>query len=173
MKISSEMVVEQVDTTLDGRGEEAVGFFAAVERNLAAIAMPKVSWSAESGDTGFLRALLGNRRDFLRVQHSRFREYSVVVFVRTCGSLLRASMLVIASPRFANDVRRALRLGGGAGRFELGAEFDLFDTIDLADFVAVTRLAFSSAVREFRRLDPTSDSDSGSGFDPPGADDSA
>lgn len=159
MKLHESMVVEQSDTLLDGLGNEAVGFYLAVERKLELIEAPGVTWEMESGDTGLLRAMLGRRTDFLRVRHARFSEYSVLISARPNGTTLHLSWLMLATARLANDLRRSLRLDGdGVGRFDVGAELDLLDVLRLNDFFAVTKLAFRSAIHAIGHAESNDDS---------------
>jgi hypothetical protein len=148
MKLHESMIVEQSDTLLDGLGDEAVGFYLAVEKKLDEINAPDVSWTMQSADTGLLRAVLGHRRDFLTIRHASFPEYSVWLSARTNGTVLHISWMAVAKARLVNDLRRALRFrDDSAGRFDVGAELDVLDALFLSDFFAVTKLAFKTAVR--------------------------
>lgn len=153
MKITDGLIAEQKHVALDNLGGEVVGFRVAVERKLVMVGAPHVKWTLESGDTGFFRALAGNRLDFMRVEDSRFREYMVLISARSTGSLLHASWLVLVTPRLINDLRRAVRFDAGGGRFDLGAELDFLDNMRLNDFLAVTKLAFKTAIRELTKAD--------------------
>ena len=167
MNLHESMIVEQSDTVLDGLGNEAVGFYLAVERKLGNIEAPGVTWGMESGDTGFLRAILGRRADFLRIRHARFAEYSVLVSARQNGTALHLSWLVLAKARLLDDLRRSLRPGGdGSDRFHIGAELDLLDVLRLNDFFVVTKLAFKSAIQGLAHGDAVDKSASIDAFDP-------
>jgi hypothetical protein len=166
MKLHESMIVEQSDTMLDGLSNEAVGFYLAVEHKLERIKAPEVTWNMESGDTGLFRAMLGQRTDLLRIRHARFSEYSVLISARQNGTALHLSWLVFASARFANDLRRSVRLDGDGGdRFEIGAELDLLDVLRLNDFFAVTKLAFKSAIQGLGRADAADDAASADPFE--------
>ena len=148
MKLHDTMIVEQSDTLLDGLGDEAVGFYLAVEKKLHEIRAPEVSWTMESADAGLLRAILGHRQDFLTIRHASFPEYSVWVSARANGRVLHLSWIVLARARLANDLRRAIRFrDDSGGRFDLGAELDVLDVLFLNDFLAATKLAFRTALR--------------------------
>lgn len=165
MKLHEAMIVEKSDVVLDGLGDEAVGLYAAVERKLALIDAPGITWEIESGETSFVGALAGKFRDFLTIRHDRFREYTVLVSARRTGRVLHLSWIVVARARLMNDLKRAVRLDGEAeGRFQLGAELDFFDALDLNDFFAVTKLAFRAAVREFGQPDEAEDDHAGAGW---------
>jgi hypothetical protein len=149
VKLQEMSVIEQSETLLDGLGHEAVGLQLGIEKKLAAIAAPGVAWRMESGRTGWLQAVAGKRRDFLRIDFAPLSEYSVLISARPFGTALHVCWLLFASPRLANDVRRALRLDAEPGtRFDVGSELDLLDRWDLGAFVAATRLALRSAIRE-------------------------
>lgn len=153
MNIQDYIIAKQSHTLLDGQGGETFGLYEAVEAKLATIADPEVSWSMESGDTGLLRALTGKRRELLRIQHRRFREYTVMIAARAHGTALHVSWLLMVSPSFLKDVRRATGLrSAGDGRFEIGSELDPLDVLDLDAFVAETRLALRAAVHELTEL---------------------
>jgi hypothetical protein len=107
----------------------------------------------ETGDTGFFRAMLGKRRHFLRIEHGRFKEHVVLVSARSHGTALFVSWLLLAVPRLANDLQRALRPSADSeSRFDIGAELDVLDAIDLNAFLAVTRLALRTAIRELTNV---------------------
>ncbi len=143
------MIAEQLHRILEGLGDEAVGLTVAVERQLRAVAAPHVSWQMDTVETGPLRGLTGKRRDFLVVQHEHLREYRVLVCGRAYGTALQASWFLMASPRIANDLVRALRLTEEKeGRYDVGAELDVFDMIDLNAFIGITRLALKKAITE-------------------------
>jgi len=126
-----------------------------------------VTWEMESGDTGLLRAILGRRTDFLRIRHARFSEYSVLVSARANGTALHLSWLVLATARFANDLRRSLRVGvDGGGRFEVGAELDWLDVLRLNDFFAVTKLAFKYAIKAVANAESIDESTPSDPFGP-------
>ena len=149
MKIQDCMISEQAHSLLDGLGQHEVGLQRAVQRKLAAIGDPDITWAMETGETGFFRAMLGKRRDVLVVNNVRFTEYAVLIAARPHGSVLHVAWMLLVEPRLARDVRRALRLDAGPGdRFEVGAELDAIDLIDLRAFIGITRLALKHAIRE-------------------------
>jgi hypothetical protein len=155
MKLHEMMIAEQFDTLLEGLGQEAVGLQLGVERRLAAIGAPGVSWGMESGETGFFRALAGRRRDLLCIDYHRLPEYRVLISARPFGSVLHVSWFLFVSPKIGKDIRRAFRLGAEPGkRFEVGAELDFFDLCDLNAFVGLTKLALRAAIRELADAEP-------------------
>ncbi len=149
MKIQDCMISDQAHSLLDGLGPHEVGLHRAVQRKLATIGAPDITWAMETGETGFLRAMLGKRRDVLLIQNIHFTEYAVLVAARSHGTVLHVAWMVLVEPRLARDVRRALRLDADPGRrFEVGAELDAIDMIDLRAFIGITRLALTHAIRE-------------------------
>ncbi|MBI4032572.1 hypothetical protein HY374_02605 [Candidatus Berkelbacteria bacterium] len=153
MKISDFMIAEQRNELLDGLGHEAVGLTLAVERRLQAIGAPGVSWRMETIEPGLLRALLGKRRDCLLIENSSacLREYMVLISARRLGTALHITWTLAAAPRIGNDIRRATRFGtDGESRYEIGAELDVLDWLELDGFIRVTRLALKKAVAELR-----------------------
>jgi hypothetical protein len=151
-------VPDQSHTVLDGLGDEVVGFYDAVERKLAAIGDPEISWRFETGETGFFRALVGKRRDLLVITHEKFTEYNVLLAARAHGTALHVAWMLMVEPRLAKDLRRALRLDAEPGtRFEIGSEMDAIDLMDFRAFLGITRLVLKHAVRELTDQEPEID----------------
>jgi len=149
VKLRELLIAEQAHSVLDRVGREAVGLSLAVERHLRSIGDPAISWRMETAETGFLRALAGKRRDVLVVEHARLREYVVVISARAHGRVLHVAWMVLLTPRLAGDLRRLVRFEAEAGgRFDIGAELDVFDAMDLKAFLGITRLALRQAIRE-------------------------
>jgi len=161
MNIKDYMIADSSNTLLDAVGHEFVGLYDAVERKLKAVGAPEVMWRMETGETSFLRALCGKRRDFLWIEHARLREHVVLIGAHRYGTALHVSWLLLARPRLVNDIRRALNVdANGESRFDIGAELDVFDTLDLDAFLAVTRLALRTAMRELVNTDREEDIES-------------
>ncbi len=149
MRLHEFMIADQVHSVLDGLGREVVGLHLAVERSLRSIGAPEISWRMETAETGFFRALAGKRRDMLMIEHSRLREYAVLISSRAHGRVLHVAWMILVTPRLASSFRRLVRFEAESGaRFEIGAELDLFDVMDLKAFIGVTRLALKHAIRE-------------------------
>ena len=154
------MIVEQNHRVIDRLGHEALGLQLSVERKLAAIGDPQISWREETAETGFFRALIGKRRDVLVIAHARLREYLVLIVCRAHGTVLHVGWMVVVTPRLANDLRRAVRLDVEPGtRFEVGGDLDLFDVMDLKAFIGTTRLALNHAIREVAERDGVAEGD--------------
>ena len=149
MRLHGLLIADQTHSVLDGLGGEVVGLHLAVERKLQTIGDPEISWRMETAETGFFRALAGKRRDMLVIEHSRLREYAVLISSRAHGRVLHVAWMVLVTPRLASDLRRIVRFEAEPGtRFELGAELDVFDVMDLRAFVSISRLVLRSAIRE-------------------------
>jgi hypothetical protein len=143
------MIAEQAHSVLDAAGGEVVGLHLAVERHLRSIGDPAVAFRMETAETGFLRALAGKRRDVLVIRHARLREYVVLISARAHGRVLHVAWMVLLTPQLAGDLRRLVRFEVEAGaRFDIGAELDVFDVMDLKAFLGITRLALRQAIRE-------------------------
>jgi hypothetical protein len=152
MQLRDYQIAEQFHQLLEGLGDEAMGLLVAVEGKLTAVAAPDISWEMQSVDTGLLRSLAGKRRDFLVIEHRKFKEYRILISARAYGTVLQASWLLVAAPRFSNEVVRAMRLTADAkGRHDIGAELDTLAMMDLNAFVGITRLALRRAVAELTK----------------------
>ena len=149
MKLHDSMIAEQAHTLLDGFGHEVVGLHLAVERKLKAIGAPHITWRMDTGETGFFRALAGKRRDLLVIEHERFCEFAVLISAHGLGKVLHVAWMVLVTARLASDVRRLFRFETEPGqRFEIGAELDVFDVMDLKAFIGISRLALRQAIRD-------------------------
>ena len=149
MRLHECKIADEAHWILDGLGHDVVGLLLAVERKLAALHDPDISWRTTTAETGFFRALAGKRRDVLVIEHSRFREHAVLVSCKAHGVVLHVSWMVVVTPRLANDMQRLIRFEKGPGqRFDVGAELDVFDVMDLRAFFDITRLVLKKAMRE-------------------------
>ena len=158
MRLDEAMIVEQSHALLDGLGDQAIELYLAAERKLAAIAAPEVTWRMNSGDTGLFAALRGKTLDLLTIRHERFREFVVCISARPNGGVLHASWLLVARARLANDFRRAVRLDpNSTDRFDIAAEMTFVDLLKCSDFLALTKLAFTTAIRELTNADEERD----------------
>ena len=158
MRLHQLMIADQVYSVLDELGHEVVGLHLAVERKLRSIHDPEISWYMDTAETGFFRALGGKRRDVLVIEHSRLREYAVLISSRAHGRVLHVAWVILVTPRLASKLRRIVRFEAEPGaRFDIGAELDVFDVMDLKAFIGITRLALKHAIREL--------TDDGSVFD--------
>jgi hypothetical protein len=147
MKLRDFMIADQFHKLIQGLGDEAIGLIVAVEKELESVGAPGISWRVDTVETGLLKGLAGKRRDFLLIEHGRFREYRVLVCSHPCGTALHVSWLLMATPMLVNEVKRAFRLGTEKdARFDIGAELDVFDMIDLNAFISITRMAVMNAV---------------------------
>ena len=163
MMLTEQHIAEQSHQLLEQLGDESIGLLATVEKHLAIVGAPDISWEQRSVDTGLLRALSGRRRDFLVVEHSKLREYQVLISARAYGTALMVTWMLTATPRLTNEIVRAMRLTSDAkGRHDIGAELDMFALIDLNAFIAITRLVLKKAVADLTDDEETDQSDSSS-----------
>lgn len=154
MRMRSPLLAAQRSTLLGRLAHEIVGIQLALERQLAMIGDPDITWRTEVAETGFFRALVGKHRDTLVVSHRRFREYAVVVLFEPHGTALHVVWAVQITPKLRNDLLRFLRLDIESGaRFDIGAELDAFDVMDFRAFLSATRMALNFAIREFTHRD--------------------
>ena len=161
MKLADYAIAEQSHQLLEGVGEDGLGLLAAVERHLTIVDAPDLSWEMQSVDTGLLRALSGRCRDFLVVEHAKLKEYQVLISARDYGTALLVTWMLTATPRLTNEIVRAIRLTSDArGRHDVGAELDVFASMDLNAFVAISRLALKKAVAELTDDEATDKDDS-------------
>ncbi len=149
MKLRELMIADQAHSVIDGAGHEVVGLHLAVERRLHAIGDPDISFHMETAETGFLRALTGKRRDVLLIEHARLREYVALISARGHGRALHVAWMILLTPHLIGDLRRLVRFEAEPrARFDIGAELDVFDVMDLKAFIGITRLALRQAIRE-------------------------
>ena len=143
------MIAEQAHSVHDGLGRDVVGIQLAVERKLRSIGAPEISWRMETAETGFFRALAGKRRDMLVIEHSRLREYAVLISSRAHGRVLHVAWMVLVTPGLVSDLRSVLRFTAEPeAPLDIVAELDVFDVMDLKAFIEITRLALKHAIRE-------------------------
>jgi len=121
------------------------GLVEAIQQKFAAYEAPGLSWKEESASTGFMKSLLGKRRDFLVVRNEQFPEWLVCIGARDYGRFLYVVWYLTASPRFVNKIRAA-----GSGDV-LVDELDVFDQQDVNAFVSITRMATVTATEEFAK----------------------
>ena len=154
MKLDASAVADWFDTVLDGLGHDAVGLRLAVERKLSSIGADGISWRMDTIDEGLFRAMAGQRRDFLVIEHRELREYAVLIGAEPEGSALHVVWMLTAQVRLLNDMKRILspRIDGES-RVQLGAELRLLGSLKLSAFVDLTRLALKHAIRQLTNDD--------------------
>lgn len=131
------------------RGEEE-GLVRAVEANLAAFEAPGVSWTRETVSPGWLKGLMGKKRDFLLVSHERFDDYTFFVSARDYGTSLDVSWYLATSPKGAMGkvIQQAANLVPGSAIFGALFSMDVFDQQDLNAYVTVGHRAVRKAVED-------------------------
>ena len=143
-------IVREWSTMLPECQGEGPGLVEVIKRKLGAYEIPDLSWKEESTSTGFMKSMMGKRRDFLVVRTEQFSEWLVCIGAKDYGRFLNVVWYVTTSPKFLNKMRSA-----AAGEV-LVDELDVFDQQDVNAFAAVTRMATVSATEEFaekRQLD--------------------
>jgi hypothetical protein len=166
MKLSEDNVAMQAHRLLEGVGDEGISFLSAVEKYLAIVAAPGISWRTESLDTGLLRGLLGRRRDCLMVSHTSFTEHQIGIMARPFGSMLQVSWFLVGTPRIAREVMRSMRLTDDARtRHAIGADLDFFAMLDLGAWIDATKLCFHKAIAELTGDDEMGENNIGSGHE--------
>lgn len=143
-------IVREWSTLLPECQDAGAGLIETIQRKLAAYEVPGLSWKEESASTGFLKGLMGKRRDFLVVRSEQFPEWLVCIGARDYGRFLNIVWYLTTSPKFLNKMRSA-----AAGEL-LVDELDVFDQQDVNAFASVTRMATVTATEEFaeqRNLD--------------------
>ncbi len=121
---------------------EGPGLIEAIQKKLAACEVPGLTWKEESASTGFMKSMLGKRRDFLVVRSEQFSEWLVCIGARDYGRFLDVVWYLTTSPKFLNKMRSA------AAGVVLVDELDVFDQQDVNAFAAVTRMATVTATEE-------------------------
>lgn len=135
-------IVRQWSVLLPNCQGEAPGLLATVEEILAAQEVPGLSWNQDSASTGFLKGLMGKRRDVLVVRNDKFSEWLVCVGAQDYGKYLNVTWYLTTSPKLLNRVRSA-----AAGE-TLVDGLDVFDQQDVEAYIAVTRMAVVAATRQ-------------------------
>jgi len=158
MKLQEFMIVDRHYLLLDGLQGEGPGVIGAIENYLAATTAPGVTWFETTVSPGVMKELLGKRRDFLVIESKNLTEYRVLITVRDYGTALDVAWFLTGTARLSKDFRRAFRFDAGDGdRFDVGTELDVFDWMDLASLVSLTRNALKQAVDEITGKDESAD----------------
>ena len=135
-------IAREWSTMLPECQAEGPGLVGTIQKKLAAYEVAGLSWQEESASTGFMKSMLGKRRDFLVVRTEQFPEWLVCVGAKDYGRFLNVVWYLTVSPKFLNKMR-----GVGAGTI-LTDELDVFDQQDVSAFAAVTRMATVTATEE-------------------------
>jgi hypothetical protein len=148
MKLSDFQIIERHHWLLEAHAGDGPGLVAHVERYLARLDAPGVSWVEISLSAGVLRGLRGRRRDALAIECERFPEHKLLLVWTDWGASLAITFYLAVEPRLTRDLQRAARFHENRRmRFELGAEFDAFDLQDLSSWITGTRRALENAIR--------------------------
>jgi hypothetical protein len=137
-------ILDNWATMLDQCQGEEEGLLRAVEGHLETFQAPGVKWSRETVAPGWLKGLMGKKRDFLIVSHERFDDYTFFVSARDYGTTLDVSWYLAGSTKNPL-VKLATQAAGyvpGSALFNL----DVFDQQDLRAYVTVGHRAVRKAV---------------------------
>ena len=126
-------IIDQWSTLMEECQGEGEGLLQMVESNLDRAKAPGVNWKRESVSPGWLKGLMGKRRDFLLVSNERFVTLLMAVSARDYGTSL--------------DVAWYLTGASSAGA-EYVAGLDVFDQQDFSAYVTVVHRAVLRAVEE-------------------------
>ena len=143
-------IVQKWTTMLPNCAGEGSGIIQKVQAALKTVEAPGISWKEESASTGFLKGMMGKRRDFLVIRNEKFPEWLVCVGAQDYGKYLHVVWYLTAAPRLLNKMR-----GAAAGEL-LVDELDVFDQQDVEAYASVTRMAVvgvTEAFAETRQLD--------------------
>ena len=163
MKLQEFMIVDRQHLLLDGLHGEGPDLIEAIESYLTTSAVPGVTWFETSVSPGVMKELFGKRRDFLVIEFKTLAEYRVLVTARDYGTALEVAWFLTGTARLSKDIGRTFRFDGGdGGRYDVGAELDVFDWMDLASFVSLTRHALKQAVNEITGKDGPTENEPGS-----------
>ena len=145
MNLKDGKIVREWSTLLPECQAEAPGLVEAIKGKLAAYEAPGLSWKEESASTGFLKGMMGKRRDFLIVRSEQFPEWLVCIGAKDYGRFLNVVWYFTTSPKFLNKMRSA-----AAGDIFVD-DLDVFDQQDVNAFAAVTRMATVTATEELAK----------------------
>lgn len=138
-------IVREWSTILPGCQGEGTGLLETIQQKLGSYEVPGLSWKEESASTGFMKGLMGKRRNVLVVRNEQFSEWLVCIGAQDYGRFLNVVWYLTTSPRFLNKMR-----GAAAGEV-LVDELDVFDQQDVNAYASVTRMAVVSATEEFAK----------------------
>lgn len=140
-------ILDHWATVLEQCNGEEEGLLRGVEARLEGFQAPGVSWKRETVSPGWLKGLMGKKRDFLIVSHERFDDYTFFVGARDYGSALDVSWYLAASQKNAL-VKVALQAAAsyipGAALFNL----DVFDQQDLLAYVTIGHRSVRRAIED-------------------------
>ncbi len=142
---------------LDHCQGHAEAVFQKVEANLKAYEAPGLTWKRESAAPGWIKGLMGKRRDYLILRHERFKNDLIAINARDYGTALDVAWYHTEGPR---GLRFWLRLWVltviTIGFYLLRVRFqapglDVFDQQDLDAYVTVGHRSVTYAVEELMR----------------------
>lgn len=138
-------IMQKWSVLLPGCQGEGPGLLKTIQDRLASYEAPGLTWKEESASTGFMKGLMGKRRDVLVVRNEKFPEALVCVGAQDYGRFLYVVWYLTAAPKLLNQVRSA-----AAGEMFLD-ELDVFDQQDVEAYASVTRMAVVTTTDEFAK----------------------
>ncbi len=142
---------------LDGCSGHAEAIFQKVEAHLKAYNAPGLSWERESAAPGWIKGLLGKRRDYIILTHERFKDHLMAINARDYGTALDVVWYLVVGPRGLRFWLRLwvltfLTIGFYLLRVRVEPRgFDVFDQQDFDAYVEVGRRSVIYAVEELMR----------------------
>lgn len=135
-------IVESWGVMLEGCQGEEQGLFRATEVYLEESKAPGVTWKRETVTPGWLKGLMGKKRDFLLIEHERFDDYSFFVSVRDYGRHLDVNWYLAASQK-----NPLVKLATQAAGFIPGSALFNLDVFDQEDLRAYGRIGQAAVKR--------------------------
>jgi hypothetical protein len=137
-------ILDNWSTLIEHCHGEEEGLLRAVEHHLGELKAPGVSWARETVSPGWLKGLMGKKRDFMLVSHERFDDYSFFISARDYGTCLDVAWYLAGSPKnpLVKLAEKAASYVPGSALFNL----DVFDQQDLTAFVTVGHRAVRHAI---------------------------
>ncbi|MBP7146453.1 MAG: hypothetical protein KBD01_02830 [Acidobacteria bacterium] len=162
MRLAQFQILDQWHLLVRAAGHKGARFVIALERALAAAALPGIEWHEASIAAGFLKSLRGKRRDVLVITTRAFPEHRVLVSHYPYGTALGVGRFVVVRPRIGRDARRLLSIPRhGTSWHEVGSEHDVFECMDLAAAIAVVDNAVNVAVGVLKQPESEGTGESG------------
>ena len=149
LSLKDSKIVQKWSALLPNCQSEGPGLVKMVEQHLGSYEVPGLSWKQESASTGFLKGMMGNRRDFLAIRNEQLSEWLVCIGAHDYGRVLSVVWYMTTSPTLMNKIRGGglvgLANGGGPALVD---DLDVFGQQDLSSYSGVTLGAVQDAVQE-------------------------
>lgn len=160
LSLKDSKIVQKWSALLPNCAGEGPGLIKMVEDNLGSYEVPGLAWKQESAKTGFIKGMMGNRRDVLAIRNEQLSEWLVCIGAHDYGRFLSVVWYMTTSPKLMNKIR-GVASGGLVGLAMGGTsvfvdDLDVFGQQDLSAYSGVTIGAVQDAVQELiekRKLD--------------------